>query len=225
MWLVFHEYETFQHTTPLHAWSYVDSAKTKEEAAKIALEMNFKTYCESLFNRFPPNHARKNPTSQSDKHKIVSYILKNIQEKSTSENTYYGIGYFIIEEKQFNLKRAELKSSPHITDIKQYLIRPKKEESDKESTKAEAGSGSDNYDYDSEYDTEEEECYDSYSEDGSGSETEIQLESDYSTKSNGNASDASRTSNVSNRSKTSHNSNTSRTSYKSEEGDISIYSD
>lgn len=208
MWLVFHEYETFQHTTPLHAWSYINSTKTKEEAAKMALELNYETYCKSLFNRFPPNHPRKNPYSQSDKHKIVSYILKNIQDKSNSENCYYGIGFFIIEEKQFNIKRGELKTSPHITDIKQHLIKQRQRS---ESPTKKSDSETQGYDYDSEYDTEEEECYDSLSD--SETEAETHLESDE------HASDTSV------RSKTSNISNKSRTSRSSQEGDISIYSD
>lgn len=96
MWLVIHEYETYCHSEPVHAWHILDRKETKKEAEERAIELNYKYYCENYQGRYPNQ-------KDTSKKKIVQFVLKNINSKTGSRNGKFGTGIWILDQKKYNL--------------------------------------------------------------------------------------------------------------------------
>jgi hypothetical protein len=108
MWLVVHEYETYCHDEPVHAWTVLDSKKTKKEAEEVAINLNYKYYCENF-----PHRWQGKLDKNAQKPKIVKFVLNNINSKTGSDNGKFGTGIWIIDSSKFNIDPEK----KHITSL------------------------------------------------------------------------------------------------------------
>ncbi len=130
---VINEYETFNNEKPTHAWEVIGKFNTEKEANQVALDMNFKEFCENKPFRWNVNDKKKitSESSNSDKVSVVKYVLENIHSKTGARQTnqYWGRGYFSLGDKDIKLRHNTRK----IENINDYLIdKPSEPESDSE---------------------------------------------------------------------------------------------
>jgi len=120
IWYVIHEYETYDDKEPHHTWLVSDKCESKAKAELSALAMSFDEYCANKPHRWRLTDQRKVPENltQDDKIRIVRHVISNIGERTASENQYWGIGFYIID----NLKLKVNKNVVKITNIHNNII-------------------------------------------------------------------------------------------------------
>lgn len=126
---VIHEYERYNCESPTHAWEVVGKYNTEKEAQQVALDMNFKEFCENKPYRWSKEWFKKKVTSESsnsDKVAIVKYVIENIHNTTGARKTnqYWGRGYFSLGDDSIKLRHNTKK----IENIKDYLIIKERDE-------------------------------------------------------------------------------------------------
>lgn len=117
VWYVIQEYETFLQDKPFHNWKLIKKCESKDSAENLALKLNFDEYCKGKEGRYPPELTNGNKITKKVKYNIVMYVLKNINKKTGSKNSYWGTGFYIIDD-----SRIIIDDNEHITDLKELLI-------------------------------------------------------------------------------------------------------
>lgn len=115
VWYIINEYETFASEEPTHAWRVMKECQNKRDADKEALELNFDEFCKDKSHRWPEKYRKKSSTSLTteEKKQIVAHVLININDRTGSQNQYWGRGYYIVSSDKLKIR----KNTKKIADI------------------------------------------------------------------------------------------------------------